>query len=293
MAITSREQMPDLGNPRRRRVGNAVFWALCALSLLVVVGPTAWMVLGVVLRAAPHWSWTVVTEPTQGESGGLLNAIVGTLVIIAGVLLVSGTISVVTGVYLSEYGRGPLRGVLGGAYEVLAGVPSIVLGYVGYIAFVVHFGWGFSLLSAVLTLSILTIPYIAKATEGTLAQVPSSYREGAEALGIPPGWALRRIVLRSAAPGIITGLLVAVAIAVGETAPMLYTAGWSDSMPQPSLVHAPIAYLTYPVWTFYNQPSESAQQLSFEAATLLIGLVLLLIVSGRLVARWSQRHAER
>lgn len=149
---------------------------------------------------------------------------------------------------------------------------------------------GFSLLAGVLTLSVLGIPYIAKATESALGQVPTSYREGAEALGLPAGWTLRKIVLKSALPGIVTGMLVALALAVGETAPMLYTAGWSDSLPTGKLTDSPVGYLTYPIWTFYNQPSKTARDLSYDAAFLLI--VLLLIAIGRLITGISRRHSE-
>jgi phosphate transport system permease protein len=145
----------------------------------------------------------------------------------------------------------------------------------------------------VLTLSVLSIPYIAKATESALNQVPTAYREGAEALGLPVTWTLRKIVLKSALPGIVTGMLLAIALVVGETAPMLYTAGWSNSPPTGQLTHSQVGYLTYPIWTFYNLPSKTAQDLSYDAALLLIVFLLLLIIAGRLVAWRAGRNAKQ
>lgn len=276
----------------RRKIVNAAFWAACVCCLAVVVAPTLWMLVEVIGRALPVFHWHVLVEDTRGNGGGLRNAIIGTVVLGFGVLLVGGTISVLTGLYLSEFATGRTRSVLRGAYQVLAGIPSIVLGYVGYLALVVFFHWGFSLAAGVLTLSVLSIPYITKATESALGQVPTSYREGAEALGLPVGWTLRKIVLKSAIPGIVTGMLVALALAVGETAPMLYTAGWSDSAPTGQLTHSPVGYLTYPIWTFYDLPSQTAHDLSYDAAFLLIIFVLLLIAFGRLVTWLSRRHSE-
>lgn len=276
----------------RRKIVNALFWVACVCCLAVVVVPTLWMLFEVVSRALPVFSWRVVTENTRGNGGGLRNAIIGTVVVGIGVLLVGGSVSVLTGIYLSEFARGRTRSILRGAYEVLSGIPSIVLGYVGYLALVVKFHWGFSLAAGVLTLSAMSIPYIAKATESALAQVPTSYREGAEALGLPLGWTLRKIVLKSAIPGIVTGLLVALALAVGETAPMLYTAGWSNSAPTGKLTDSPVGYLTYPIWTFYNLPSRAARALSYDAAFLLIVFVLLLIILGRLITWLARRHSE-
>jgi|SRR5579875_386080 len=276
-----------------RRAANAVGWGACVLAVVLIGAPLFWVVYGVVARAVPHWHWSVITTPTSAVGGGLANEIVGTLLITAGVVVLAGTVGICSGVYLSEYAKGRTGALLRSGSEVLAGVPSIVLGYVGYIALVIGAHWQFSLAAALVTLSVLTVPYIAKTTESALRQVPTSYREGAEALGMSQVRTMTRITLKAAVPGVTTGLLIAIAISVGETAPLLYTAGFSDSMPSLSLTHSPVGYLTYAVWTFYNQPSVTFQQLSYDAALVLVVLVAALVCLSRAIVARSQRYAER
>jgi phosphate transport system permease protein len=246
-----------------------------------------WAVAG---RALGHWSWSYLTTYPSGIGGGLLNAIEGTLLLVALVVVVAGTIGISGGVYLAEYSRDG-RHLLRGASEVLAGVPSIVLGYVGFIALVSQFQWHYSLYAAVIVVSVLVVPYVMKTTEVALRNVPTSYREGAEALGVRSGYALRKFVVRPALPGIATGLILAVAIAVGETAPLIYTAGYSSGAPTFALHNSPFGYLTYNVFNDYNQPFASSHHRADAAALLLIVLVLVLIIIARVIVMTTQRHS--
>jgi phosphate transport system permease protein len=252
----------------------------------------------VVAHAVPHWKWNVLWTPSKNAGGGLENAIVGTLILMAGVLVIAGTTGVLAGIHLAELARPrrngkPSGGFLRTASDVLSGFPSIVLGYCGYVALVVGLHWGYSLLPALIILSIMVIPYIAKSTESALRQVPDNYREGAAALGMSMGYALRKVVIKSALPGIVTGLLIALAIACGETAPLIYTAGFTDAMPGAGLIHTQgFPYLTYTIFNYYNLPSNKSHYLAYDAGLILVVIVLLLLVGSRIIVARTQRHSE-
>jgi phosphate transport system permease protein len=238
-----------------------------------------------------HFRFSLITTYPTGNVGGLLNSIEGTFVIVVGVLVLAGLIGIGGGVYLAEYARDGRGQFLRGASEVLAGVPSIVLGYVGLVALVEELHWGNSLYAGIIVVSVLVVPYIMKTTEVALRNVPTAYREGGEALGMRSGYLLRKLILRPALPGIATGLIIAAAIAVGETAPLLLTAGYNEGSPTFSLHNSPVGYLTYNVWNDYNQPSAFLHQRANVAALLLILLVLVLIVIARVIVMVTQRNS--
>ena len=276
---------------RRRRVANVALWSMCGLGLALVTAPVVWILAGVVHDAVKGWHWNVLTTQTTGVGGGLSNTIAGTVLLIVGVAILAGAVGIGSGIFIAELCPRRPAAVLRSASEVLAGIPSIVFGYVGYVSLVVYFHWSFSLGAALVVLSLLVVPYVAKATELALSQVPVAYREGSDALGLTRTHALRRIVLRSALPGIATGIIIALAISVGETAPLLYTAGFTNGMPSLHLTHAPVPYLTYAVWSFFDEPNGNAIQLAHDAALLLVIVVLALILLSRLIVHLTQRHA--
>jgi phosphate transport system permease protein len=274
----------------RRKLKSLLGWALCLVALGLAAVPVIWVVVAVAEKAIAGWHWSVLFQSGAGESGGLANEILGTLLLCGAVVVVAGTLGILAGIYLAEYAKGRIAAVLRGASEVLAGVPSIVLGYVGYMVLVVDLHWGLSLGAGTVALSALTIPYIAKGTETALTNLSSSLREGASALGMTRAQQLWRVALPAARPGIATGLLVAVAISLGETAPLLYTVGFSARPPVLALTHHPVPFLTYAVWSFWNEPYPYSIQLSYDASLILVVLVLLFIGAARLASRTQHRQ---
>jgi len=272
----------------RRRVYSAVGWVLCTFAFALVAFPLFDILVLVFRRGASAISPGLFTQVTNGISGGLLNAIEGTLVLSGGSLLFAVPIGVIAGIYLSEYGHGMFGKVVRFLCDVLTGVPSIVLGYFAYVTMVVELGWQFSALAGAITLAIMIVPYIARFSELELSQIPYSLREAGYALGMKERTVIARILFPIAWPGILTGILLALAISVGETAPLIYTAGWSNYMWNGHLTKEPIGYLTYVIWSFINQPFASAHALAFAAAFLVVFTVLLINVGARLLVK--RRH---
>ncbi len=267
----------------RRRMFDILGWGFCSLAFLLLGSAMVSIFLTVLIRGIGALSLQVVTHVTSGTSGGLLNAIEGTLVLAVGGVLLAVPPGLAAGIYLSMFDTGALAPTIRFLSDVLVGVPSIVIGYFGYITMVVSLGWQFSAAAGSLALAIICMPYICRTSEMAINQVPRGVRESAYALGAGDGRVAMGICVRMALPGIITGILLALAISVGETAPLLYTAGWSNYMWNGHLIREPIGYLTYAIWAFITEPFSSAHALAYAAALFIILFILAISMLSRMV----------
>ena len=273
------------GRQARRHLGSVVGWGLCGLALLLVIAPLLDIVFVMAWHGLSAFSVGLFTHNTTGANGGLANSLEGTALITFFALCIAVPLGVGGGIHLSEYGKNRTSSVIRFMSDVLTGTPSIVLGYFSYIVMVIGFGWGFSLIAAAITLAILIVPYLARITELALQQVPGQMREAAYALGANDSTVVFKVVLPTAASGVITGALLALAISVGETAPLIYTAGWSNFSWGGQFTNQPVAYLTYVIWTFIDQPDARSHALAFAASFIVMLVVLAVNIGVRLVVR--------
>jgi len=275
----------DVALARRRRLVSTLGWMLSAAALVMLGVAMCWILGMILVSGVSALSLTTFTEPTQGNGGGLLNAIEGTAVLAVGTLILAVPLGVAAGIYVAEFPRNAWAKTIRFFCDTLVGVPSIVLGYAGYVILVQALGWKFSAAAACVTLAIICLPYICRSSELAFAALAVDLRESAYALGAGERQVILRVLLPVAMPGVLTGILLALSVSVGETAPLLYTAGWSNYLWNGKLVDSPIAYLTYAIWTFINEPLASANALAYAAALLVTSFVLLLSVASRLILR--------
>jgi len=268
-------------SPRFAHAVGAVSWTLSVVSLIAVITILFSIFAFVAIKGFPAMKPELFFTVTHGIAGGLLNAITGTFLLVGLGLAIVVVVGIGTALWTAEFA--PPWGVRGVRFmiDVLSGVPSIVVGYFLYVALVEMLGWGFSLIAGALALAIFMLPYVVRGADLALSGVPGELREGAYALGARQATVVFSIAFPYAVPGMLTGLLVATGIGLGETAPLIYTAGWSNYMPTLALTHSPVGYLTYVVWTYISQPFPEAHALAYAAAALL----MILVFATNLLAR--------
>jgi phosphate transport system permease protein len=214
-----------------QRLAVTCLWALAALTIGVLVA-----IIGYILvNGLPHVTWEFLTEAprSMGREGGVFPMIVCTVYLTALAVVISAPLGVGTAIFLTEYTReGRLTSVIRFGADCLAGIPSIIYGLFGFVFFVVTLGMGYSILAGALTLSLMVLPTIIRTTEEAIRAVPPSYRDVAFGLGCTRWQMVTRVVLRSALPGIGTGIILSIGRCVSETAVVMLTVGSALGMPR-------------------------------------------------------------
>jgi phosphate transport system permease protein len=272
----------------RRGISTVVVW-LCGLSVVVALIPLALIFFFVVSQGIQSLNWaffTAMPAPVGEHGGGFANAIAGTLMLIGIAAAFAVPIGIASGVYIAEFPGTRLATTARFAADTLNGVPSIVVGVFVYGIAVMPFQ-RFSAFAGGLALGVMMIPIVTRTTEELLKLVPTALREGALALGATRGWATLTVVLPAAAPGIVTGVVLALARIAGETAPLLFTAFNNRFFSLDPT--QPISSLTVQVFTYAISPYEDWHRQAWAGALVLVMLVL----SCSVLARVATRRLER
>ena len=280
----SRADTARKGPAARRSAVSAVMTTLTAACAVVVVGILL-LILGYVAWqgvSSLSLQFLIDTPKPVGEGGGIGNAILGTLILLALASAIGLPLGVAAGVYLSEFGSGWFAGVVRFVADTLTGVPSIVTGVFVYTLIVLPMRQ-FSALAGGVALGIIMIPIVTRTTEEMLRLVPTSLREGALALGAPQWRVTTGVVLPAAASGIATGAMLAVARVSGETAPLLFTAFGSRFFNV--YLDQPIASLTVQIFNYAVSPYDEWHAQAWAATLVLMTLILVINVSVRLLTR--------
>jgi phosphate transport system permease protein len=269
----------------RRKLISRVMESLCALAVIIALIPLAMILFYVVREGAGALNldfFTRMPKPVGESGGGMANAIAGTLILIGIAAAFAVPIGCMCGIHLAEYPRTRFSAAARFAADVLNGVPSIVIGIFAY-GLVVLPVKRFSALAGGVALGLLMLPIVVRTTEELIRLVPSGLREGALALGASRSRTVFTVIVPAALPGILTGVLVALARVAGETAPLLFTAFnnrfWSTSLTQP------IASLTVQVFTYAISPYDEWHRQAWAGAFLLVMIILTLSIAARLAVR--------
>ncbi|MCJ7729243.1 MAG: phosphate ABC transporter permease PstA [Sedimentisphaerales bacterium] len=275
------------------RVREKVAFTILGLTTLLIVVPIVLTILYVVKNGAGAVTWEFLSQsPRNGmREGGIFPAIIGTILLIIGTMLFSLPLGILSAIYLVEYAKDNLFTRLIKLSVVnLSGIPSIVYGLFGFTLFVVVFKFGTSILAGSLTLAIMSLPVIITATKEALESVPASFREISLSLGATRWQTIRYCVLPYAIPGILTGTVLSLSRAAGETAPILFTVA---AFYLPRLPHSffdQVMALPYHLYVISTQVPNMPARLSFATGLVLIALVFLMnLVSIILRAHYRKR----
>jgi len=267
----------------------AVNWLIILLSTICVL-PLIFILIYIIKAGigAINWSFFVnIPKPVGEIGGGIANALIGTVMIISVATVIAVPVGIMCGIYLSEYKKSKLAYWVSVCVDVLQGIPSIVIGIIGYLWLVVPFG-SHSALSGSVVLAIMMLPIIIHSTEETLKMLPNSLKEAAYALGVPFHRVILQVIIPCGFSGIISGVMLSVARVAGETAPLLFTA-FGNSYITTNLLK-PMQSLPLLIFNYATSPYEDWQNLAWGASLILLVLVLSLnLLTKIMTQKWKVR----
>ena len=275
-----------------RRVYNALMRALMYLAAALTCALVLFLIVYVLYKGVPHLSWQLISTSPSYLSGsiGILPDILNTLYVVLATLLIVLPLGVCAAVYLTEYASNKrLVGIIEYAAETLSGIPSIIYGLVGMLFFCQFLGMKTSLWAGSMTLVIMNLPTIMRTTQESLKTVPQSYREGAFGLGAGKWRVIRTVVLPGCVDGVITGCILAVGRILGETAALLYTAGFAHTLYgiKDGLANSG-ATLTVALYVYAKEQGEF--DVAFAIASILMVLTLLINLAATLVGKYFKKR---
>lgn len=278
---------------KKTKIIEKIMFFLIRLSSATVIAFLLLVMGYIFLKGYKAISWEFLTEVPKNEmtEGGIFPAILGTFYLMIGSTIISVPIGIITAIYLNEYAVNVrLVSVIRLGINNLAGVPSVVFGLFGLALFVTLFDWGSSILAGSVTLGLLNLPVIIRSTEESLKTVPDTYREASLALGATKLQTIVKIVLPNALPGILTGVMLSLGRAAGETAPIMFTAAAFYTPTLPTSVYDEVMALPYHIYVMATQGLhiDQTRPLQYGTAIVLIALVLIVNSTG-LILRYRFR----
>ncbi|MFA4992376.1 MAG: phosphate ABC transporter permease PstA [Candidatus Omnitrophota bacterium] len=277
-----------------KRSQNIAFFFLFLATLLIVV-PVGLIVVIIIQKGIPAVNWQFLSDiPRQGmRAGGIFPAIVGTFYLVLGAIVFALPIGLLAAIYLSEYAKDNLLNrIIKLAIVNLAGVPSVVYGLFGLALFVVFFKFGASILSGSLTLGIMILPIIITTSREALESVPQSFREVSLSLGASKWQTIRHIVLPNAIPGILTGTILGLGRAAGETAPILFTVAAFYLPRLPKSIFDQAMALPYHLYVISTQVPNVDEKVRYGTALVLLSLVLFMNLMA-IIIRYNFRKKKK
>lgn len=278
----------------RRRLEENTMKVLMITSTLTIMGVVALIVTTIVMKGLPALDLAMITQTPKGgfylgREGGVLNAIAGSLALAGGATALSALLSVPIVLYLNVYskGRSRLASFTRFSFDVLWGVPSIVYGAFGF-TLMVALGLRASLLGGIIAVSLLVLPIMCRAMDEVVRMIPRSLLDASYALGTTRLEAALGTLVKQALPGMLTAVLIAFGRGIGDAASVIFTAGFTDSLP--TSLFRPVATLPLAIFFQLGTPVPEVQERAYASALILTVLILLISTTARLLARRQSRH---